>query len=99
MDDYGFDYDYGFGDDEPVDDVAASLEEGDYDGAPLKKRTKKAPPPFKEGDLVTYRKKGARVVYGPWFKDSKALYELQYEESGMVVTAHAQSVTARDPEH
>ena len=61
---------------------------------PAKPRRKKpAKPTFKPGDKVMYRKHEATVMFGPYERGTKIMYELRMSD-GTVVTAHAQSVNS-----
>lgn len=55
------------------------------------KKKKKPIKLFNIGDIVIYRKKQATVVFGPFEKNYKQVYELQMED-GSVVSAISDSI-------
>lgn len=54
--------------------------------------TKKTPSVFSSGDIVTYRKKQAIVLIGPYEKNFKQYYEIQIHD-GSIVTATASALS------
>lgn len=59
--------------------------------APNGKRKRKEKVTFTVGERVVYRKKEATVIYGPYERSAKQMYELQLAD-GSVVSATATAV-------
>jgi len=56
------------------------------------KKKKKLDVVYEINEEVVYRKKKAKVMYGPYEKNYKMFYELLFIDDGVMVTAVAQSV-------
>ena len=104
FDDYGDDQTVGLGeyvdgrpgcsgDDEELDDELMRLfGEKKRSDKPRPLKVKQAKPVFKPGDKVVYRRRVATVMFGPYERGSKTMYELRMDD-GTMVSAHAKSVT------
>lgn len=55
----------------------------------------KVKPKYKVDDIVIYKKREAKVLFGPFERASKFLYEVQMLHDGTVVTASAQAMTTK----
>mgnify|MGYP000957345898 CR=1 FL=1 len=56
------------------------------------KKKKKLDVVYEIGDEVVYRRKKAKVMFGPYERNYKMFYELLFVDEGVMVTAVAQSV-------
>ncbi len=57
----------------------------------MKPKKKKQEKIFNSGEIVTYRGKNATIVYGPYEKNYKQLYEIQTHD-GKIVSATASAL-------
>lgn len=73
------------------DELMRMFGQGKKSSKPRRPRTKAAKPTFRVGDKVIYRRHEATVMFGPYERGSKAMYELRMDD-GTVVSAHAQSI-------
>ena len=79
------------------DDILNNLDNNQMPSKQIKakattmKKKKKPIKLFNIGDIVIYRKKQATVVFGPFEKNYKQVYELQMED-GSVVSAISDSI-------
>ncbi len=84
------------GADDALDDELTRMIGGkqrdDDDDAPVRKPKAKMKAKYKAGDKVTYRRQVAIVLFGPYERASKIMYELQMPD-GTVMAANMQAMT------
>lgn len=79
-------------DDELTRMIGGKRQDVDDEDAPVRKPKAKAKAKYKAGDKVTYRRQVATVLFGPYEKASKIMYELQMPD-GTVMAANMQAMT------